>query len=154
MATKARDEAPLVVVAGGEVDFALGEEGGAESADRVVGGAEVLKDGRVGEGVVTWGEMGGRHGVSGTIDPTPFAQVVGDLFVLDFGTPFPLSEGDDVEPAQLAVEDVGGECVAGVFEEGSHPTVETVDAGVGPYAQLVKPVLALDVVVFVFVVEL
>ena len=79
-----------VVVAGEEVDVALGIGYTAEGLDAVGGVAIELEYGVEDCGVVdAWYGVGGGVGVVGTVDEFPFAQMAGDLFELGFDTKIP-----------------------------------------------------------------
>ena len=79
-----------VVVAGEEVDFALGVGDAAQGLHLVVGAAEELQDGGEDGGVVDAGQVVVCGvGVVGTIHPFPFAQSSGGLLNLTFEAEIP-----------------------------------------------------------------
>lgn len=90
LSAEAGGEFDDVVVAGEEVDVALGIGYAAEGLDAVGGVTIELEDGVEDGGVVNAGYgVSGGVGIVGTVDEFPFAQMAGDLFELGFDTKIP-----------------------------------------------------------------
>ena len=142
-------------MAGFPCHFALGVGGGAEGEESVVGGGETLEDGVEGEGVGL-----SRHGmlcgvgVACAVDPLPLPEPVVHLLALELDASGPLSQRDVECGAHLCGVDAEVEVIAGMLEERTHASVETVGVARLAEADLVEEVLALDVVEFLFAVQL
>ena len=130
MPSHAGGEFDEVVVAGEEVDFALGVGDAAQGLHPVVGVAEELQDGSKDGGVVDAGQVVvGGVGVVGTVHPFPFAQSSGGLLNLPFDSKVPGAEGGVAHQFELGVVDGHVKSVAGMFEECAHSPVKLLGIG-------------------------
>lgn len=145
-----------VVLAGEEVDLALEIGGASEGLDLVVGMAVELQLGVEDGGVVEPGDVVvGGEAVASTVDPFPFAHAVADLLQLGLDAEIPIAKGGIAHGPELGGIDAHVQVVAGMFEEGAHAAVETVGvARILAYADLIEPVLVLNVVELLLAVVL